>query len=95
MDESDRLFALLDQLIDRWCDRRALRPLRTLLTAYPPRPRHSDDWVILFGAIRNLKGLSPTDFTVEERDAVAEAHAVTYQIIRASFPGAAVLDQAG
>jgi hypothetical protein len=29
------LFKLLDQLIDRWCERRALRPLAVVLAGYP------------------------------------------------------------
>ena len=90
-----RLFEILDQLIDRWCERRALQPLRVLLGAYPPAPLHTDQWATLYAAVRQLKGLAPATLLGDEGAAVAEAHALIYQLLRASPAGTGILEAAG
>ena len=90
-----RLFAVLDDLVDRWCERRALRPLAVLLPAYPPAPLHADQWGALFAAIRSLKGLAPEVLTAEEGAAVAEAHALARQVLKRTAAGRQIVDAAG
>jgi hypothetical protein len=90
MSDIARLFQILDDLIDRWCERRTLRPLQVLLTGYPPAPIHTDQWAALHTTIRNLKGLTPDTLVPEERAAVAEAHALIYRLLEASRAGADV-----
>ncbi len=90
-----RLFAVLDGLVDGWCERRALRPLAVLLPVYPPAPLHTDQWSDLYAAIRNLKGLATGTLTPEEGAAVAEAHALVWQLLRRTAAGRQVLDSAG
>ena len=95
MADSARLFELLDHLIDRWCERHALGPLRVLLPAYPPAPLHSDDWATLYAAVRHVRGLAPGELRPEESAAVAEAHALIYQQLKANPAGASIIQAAG
>ena len=95
MTESSRLFTLLDQLIDAWCERRALGPLSVLLPAYPPAPLHTDQWAALFAAIRNLKGVPPGTLSEQEGACIAEAHALVYHLLKGSAAGTQILASAG
>ena len=89
-----RLFTLLDGLIDRWCERRALGPLRALLPVYPPAPVHTDQWAHLYAAVHALRrSLDP--LPAEEGAAVAEAHAALYQLLKQTAAGRGILDTAG
>ena len=56
----------LDTLIDRWCERRALRPLQYILQAYPAALAHTDQKFQLLEAMKNVKGLCRKDLTEEE-----------------------------
>ena len=91
MDSAQRLISLLDALIDAWCDRRALAPLRPLLPAYPPAPVHTDQWVALFEAIRAVRGLAPGTLTETEAAHVAEAHALVWSALKPTEFGRAWL----
>ena len=51
------LFKTLDGLIDGWCERRALRPLAYLLSAYPGVFVHADQQFQLLEALKNLNRL--------------------------------------
>src|SRR4029077_17145523 len=51
------LFKTLDDLINIWCQRRALRPLAYLLPAYPGVLAHTDQQFQLLEALKNLKRL--------------------------------------
>ena len=42
--DTEELFPLLDQLIDGWCERRALRELRLILAGYPMPNMLTDGW---------------------------------------------------
>jgi hypothetical protein len=52
------LFALLDRLVDGWCERRALRPLSIILRAYPMTSPLTDGWYDLRDALRDLRAAS-------------------------------------
>jgi hypothetical protein len=95
MADAARLFAILDQLIDCWCERRALDPLRVVLPGYPLVGALTDDWATLYAAIRQLKGLAPGVLRPEESTAVAEAHALIYQLLKTSPTGVGILESAG
>jgi hypothetical protein len=55
---TDQLTQKLDSLIDRWCERRAIRPLQLLLRAYPGRIIHTDQFHELLDALKDVKGLA-------------------------------------
>lgn len=42
-------------LFDVWCERRAARPLRHLLTGWPMTGGLTDDWATLYEALRAIK----------------------------------------
>ena len=66
-------FKILDHLINRWCERRALRPLRYLLDAYPGVLAHTDQQFELVEALKKVKALCRDDLTQEERHLVGQA----------------------
>lgn len=57
---------ILDTLIDRWCERRAIRPLQYLLRAYPGPLAHTDQKFELLEALKDVKGLCRADLTEDE-----------------------------
>ena len=63
---------ILDRLINGWCERRALRPLRYLLDAYPGVLAHSDEQFELVEALKKVKALCRNDLTQEERHLVSQ-----------------------
>jgi hypothetical protein len=95
MADTARLFGILDDLIDRWCERRALQPLALILAGYPPAPELTDGWATLYATVRNLKGLAPDALSDEERTAVSEAHALIYQELKESPAGLGIITAAG
>jgi hypothetical protein len=64
----------LDDLINIWCERRALRPLAYLLPAYPGVSAHIDQQFQLLEALKNLKRLCRDHLTPEELWLVTQAH---------------------
>ena len=73
----------LDWLIDRWCERRALRLLSFLLRAYPGALVHIDQFGDLLEALRDVKGLGRADLTAEELTVVIAAINETEDFIAA------------
>jgi hypothetical protein len=63
----------LDWLIDQWCERRVIRPLRCLLRGYPGPPAHTDQFFELLDALKDIKGLCRNDLTPEELTHVISA----------------------
>ncbi len=68
------LFKTLDDLINIWCERRALRPLAYLLPAYPGVSAHTDQQFQLLEALKNLKRLSLDHLTPQELRLVTQVH---------------------
>ena len=68
-----QLDILLEDLVDGWCARRALDPLRRLLPGYPMHMGLSDEWHLLWNALRNVKGLPDPILQDGERRKVEEA----------------------
>ena len=63
----------LDWLIDQWCERRVLHPLRFLLAAYPSVLAHTDQFGDLLEKLRDIKGLYRNELTPEELTLVISA----------------------
>ncbi|MDT7603023.1 MAG: hypothetical protein QOF61_1020 [Acidobacteriota bacterium] len=55
MTETTNIFAILDSLIDQWCERRALTPLRHVLPVYPPGNLLTDGWHQLYDALCDVR----------------------------------------
>jgi hypothetical protein len=63
----------LDILIDRWCERRALRPLQLLFRAYPGTLLHTDQKFELLEAMKDVKGLCRAELPDDELQMLIEA----------------------
>ncbi len=64
----------LDTLIDRWCERRALRPLQLLFRAYPGALAHTEQMFDLSDALKDVKGLCRAELPEDELRMLIEAH---------------------
>lgn len=86
MNSNTELFALLDRLLDGWCERRALRPLSILLRAYPLISPLSDSWHELRNALRGLRCLKEPDISASESEAIGDClRAVESALARAGW----------
>ena len=65
-------FKILEHLINSWCERRALRPLRYLLPAYGVSA-HTDQQFELVEALKKVKALCRDDLRQVERHLVRQA----------------------
>jgi len=63
----------LDWLVEQWCERRALRPLKFILQAYPGPLTHTDQIGDLLDRLRDIKGLCRNELTTDELNRVIEA----------------------
>jgi hypothetical protein len=53
---ADELLSQLNALVDRWCERRALKPLSIILAAWPfGGGGLTDDWGRLLDALKNVR----------------------------------------
>ncbi len=64
--EATDLVANLDSLIQRWCDRRALRPIQCLLRAYPGPLWHAYHRLELLETLQDVRRRCRADLTDEE-----------------------------
>jgi len=72
----------LDALIDRWCERRALRPLQLLFRAYPGPLAHTDQMFELLDALKDVKGVCRAELPEDELRMLIEAHNVLEDSLR-------------
>lgn len=77
IDERDtgQLIPNVESLIDAWCSRRALVPLRILLPAYPLPNGLTDGWGALSEALLDIENLR-SDLSGDERDRVRYARRI-------------------
>jgi len=74
--------AVIQELTNSLCDRRALGPLKYLLAGWPMMMATSDEWHALWSALRDLRGVAPHDLTDEEGALVDEAYRIVDRSIR-------------
>jgi hypothetical protein len=60
----------LDWLIEQWCERKSLKPLKYILPIYPGPLAHADQLGDLLEALRDVKGLCRDDLNPEELNRV-------------------------
>lgn len=75
---------LLRELIDRWCERRALQPLARLLPAYLAFSGLTDSWVGLYRALNDVRGLGPDVLPAADLASISEARAAIWQVLSAA-----------
>ena len=57
-------------LVDRWCDRHALAPLRHIVRAYPLISGLTDEWAELLVALENIRAFCRDELPPREEDEV-------------------------
>ena len=72
MNETNIVFRKIDKLIDDWCERRALKPLRFILRSYPLCSGLTDEWGALLESLKDIKGLCGSELTSEEKKVLVE-----------------------
>lgn len=72
---------LLRQLIDSWCDRRALRPLRVILQCYPLVSGLTDEWASLATGLKAVRVQFAADLVAEELDQVIELQHLAESVV--------------
>jgi hypothetical protein len=74
----------LGELIDAWCERRALRPLGFLLPAYLSPLAHTDQLFALLDTIKDVKGLCRQELTPDELTKLIEVHNTLEDALKSS-----------
>ena len=70
---AEDIFPTIDRLIDAWCERRALAPLRHILGAYPLPPLAlTDSWGQLYDALKDISITCKPTLPREEWEQVKE-----------------------
>ena len=67
-------------LVDAWCERRALRALREILSAWPLTTGLTDELADLGEALKRVRALASTELTDSERKEVERLIAATEQL---------------
>jgi hypothetical protein len=81
MPNNSELFEIVDGLVDGWCERRALQPLRHILVAYPLSNRLTDDWGRLHEALRSVRAFCRDQLSAEEHDQLGLAVVLVQKIL--------------
>jgi hypothetical protein len=79
----EEYFAVLRQMIERWCDERKLGALSLLLPGYLSLNGLTDGWVNLYDALKSTRSLghdafSPSDWGLLN-DLIHEAEQIVYR----------------
>ena len=73
MTERENVSGILDELVDGWCERRALKILRLVLPAYPLSGLLTDDWHQLYDVLRDVRAICKDELENEERGKLNQA----------------------
>jgi hypothetical protein len=83
VNDTKAFFSKIDKLIDGWCERRCLKPLRFILRSYPLAAGLTDEWASLLDSLKDIKGFCGDELTAEERRVMVElinvAHDAVYR----------------
>ena len=72
---------LLSQLIDCWCERRALRPLGAILPCYPRVSGLTDEWALLATSLKTIRFQFANDLESGELDCVVELQHLAESVV--------------
>ena len=81
MSEENNLTTILDGLIDRWCERRALNPLRRILPAYPLTNNLTDGWHMLYDALRDVRAFCRDELSAAEQQQLGAAIFIVQNVL--------------
>lgn len=71
----------LAALVNAWCDRRALGPLRVILGCYPVPTGLTDDWAILAQGLKTIRAQHGRDLEPNEMDAVVRLQHLAESVV--------------
>lgn len=81
MADVNQIFSEIDKLIDGWCERRSLRPLRLILRNYPISSGLKDESGNLLDSLKDIKGLCESDLTDAEKKTVSQLVNAVHEIV--------------
>jgi hypothetical protein len=81
MPNNSELFKIVDNLVDGWCESRALQPLRHILDAYPLSNGLTDDWERLHEALRSVRAFCRDQLSAEEQEQLGRAVVLVQKIL--------------
>jgi len=73
--------AVMDQLIDNWCARRALGPLRQILPCYPRASGLTDEWAALATCFKAIRVRLATELAGQELEQVVALQHLAESIV--------------
>ena len=80
---AESLGRVLDALIDGWCGRRSIAPLRVLLPFWPLHSPLTDGWGDLLTALKKIELLPENEVTHEERERLVDARRFVEHVVYA------------
>lgn len=86
MNDPKAIISEVDKLIDGWCERRALKPLRHILKSYPLSMGLTDEWGALLESLKDIKGLCGNELTSEEKKLLVEVINAVHTIVYLQAP---------
>lgn len=75
------LLSSVDRLIDGWCERRALKPLRYILRSWPLCSGLTDEWGALLESLKDINGLCGNELTSEEKKLLLEVMNAVHDMV--------------
>ena len=75
-DKAKEFQDIINDLVEAWCDRRALEPLSILLPAWLAFSGLTDSWHNLRDALRHLRAMTKESLTEVEREHLGRAIAM-------------------
>ena len=69
------------QLIDAWCDRRALGPLRVILTCFPFASGLTDEWASLASGLKTIRAQHRGDLTADELESLVALQQLAESVV--------------
>jgi hypothetical protein len=72
MQDTRVIIKVIDGLVDGWCERRSLKPLRLILSSYPLTTGLTDEWGSLLDALKDIKGLYGQELSAQDNKALTE-----------------------
>jgi hypothetical protein len=70
----------IERMIDSWCERREIVPLRWILGSAYPGLFHTDDWLSVLDALKTIKGMCRERLTPDEMTCVRNALFILQEI---------------
>ena len=73
----------VEQLIDTWCEQRALNPLRVILNAYPMANGLTDEWYTIADAFKTIRAQYRSELAAAVLDRVIDLQQYCENVVHA------------